>query len=59
MNDDLLTVAEAAKYLKVTQAAVYQWIKRGEFAVERAGVRIRIRRSALDNWLQREGAARD
>ena len=54
MTDELLTVAEAATYLKVTRAAIYEWIKRGELSTERAGTLMRLRRSVIDAWLKRD-----
>lgn len=51
-NDEFLTVAEVAKLLKINEQTVRNWIDRGELAAVRAGRRVRIRRSALDEVLQ-------
>jgi len=57
MNDELLTVDEAAAYLKVTSAAVYLWIKEKALPTVRAGSLIRIRKAELDEWTERERVA--
>lgn len=51
---ELLTVDEAAELLKVTPAAIYLWIKEKALPTVKAGTLIRIRRSELDAWLERE-----
>jgi excisionase family DNA binding protein len=50
-NEQFLTVAEVAGLLKINQQTVRNWIDRGELAAVRAGRRVRIRRSALDEVL--------
>jgi excisionase family DNA binding protein len=50
-NEEFLTVAEVAKLLKINEQTVRNWIDRGELAAVRAGRRVRIRRSALDQVL--------
>lgn len=57
MNDELLTVDEAAERLKVTPAAVYLWIKEKGLPTVKAGSLIRIRKAELDQWLERERVA--
>ncbi|MGI8549330.1 MAG: helix-turn-helix domain-containing protein [Dehalococcoidia bacterium] len=45
---EYLTVAEAAKLLKVSQSTVWRWINRGEVPAYRVGQRrIRLRRDEL------------
>jgi excisionase family DNA binding protein len=50
-NQEFLTVAEVAALLKINEQTVRNWIDRGELAAVRAGRRVRIRRSALDEVL--------
>jgi excisionase family DNA binding protein len=56
MTDELLTVADVAERLKVTPAAVYAWIRDKQLPTVLAGSLIRIRRSELDAWLERDRA---
>jgi excisionase family DNA binding protein len=52
MDEPLLTVAEVASQLKVTEQSVRNWIDRGQLAAIRVGSRrVRIRRSDLDAFL--------
>jgi excisionase family DNA binding protein len=51
-NEEFLTVAEVAALLKINEQTVRNWIDRGELAAVRAGRRVRIRRSALDEVLR-------
>jgi excisionase family DNA binding protein len=47
-SDDLLTVAEVARYLGVTPHTVYRWISQGRLPVTRYSPKvIRVRRSHL------------
>ena len=50
-NEEFLTVADVAELLKINEQTVRNWIDRGELAAVRAGRRVRIRRSALDEVL--------
>jgi excisionase family DNA binding protein len=50
-NEEFLTVAEVAKLLKINEQTVRNWIDRGELPAVRAGRRVRIRRSALNQVL--------
>lgn len=51
-EDEFLTVAEVAALLKINEQTVRNWIDRGELSAVRAGRRVRIRRSALDEVLK-------
>ena len=57
-NEEFLTVAEVAELLKINQQTVRNWIDRGELAAVRAGRRVRIRRSALEEVLTQVTAAK-
>jgi excisionase family DNA binding protein len=48
---EFFTVAEVAALLKINEQTVRNWIDRGDLAAVRAGRRVRIRRSALDEVL--------
>lgn len=50
---DLVTVAEAAKLLKVSPVTIHRWMKRGLLPSCHVGPRaVRIRRSDLDNMIR-------
>lgn len=48
MAEDLLTAQEAADYLKLKKATVYEMVKRGELPSVRLGKQLRISRAALE-----------
>lgn len=51
LQDDVLTVAQAAKFLRLGRNAVYDAIGRGEIPHRRIGRAIRLSRAALVQWL--------
>jgi excisionase family DNA binding protein len=51
-DDRLLSVADVAKLLSVTEPTVREWIKEGKLKAHRAGARFwRIRKSEVDRML--------
>ncbi len=52
-QDDMLTVEEVAKELRVDPKTVRRWIQRGELVAIDIGREYRIRRSALDDFIAR------
>ena len=51
-RDELLTVDEVAKWLRVNPQTVRNWLDRGELRAVHAGARrVRIRQSELDRFL--------
>jgi len=55
---DLLTVKEVAEILRVSQPTVLRMIDDGELRAIRVRNQWRIRRSDLDDYLQRGGSSR-
>jgi len=51
-DDDILTVEQAAKFLRLGRNAVYDAIGRGEIPHRRIGRSIRLSRVALLRWLE-------
>jgi excisionase family DNA binding protein len=49
--EPLMTVEEAAAYLKIKPQTLGDWAKAGSIPCERANSEIRFRRPVLDNWL--------
>lgn len=52
-KSDFLTVAEAARALRVSEASVRNWIKQGRIGSLNLGRLKRIRRSAFDSFLRK------
>jgi excisionase family DNA binding protein len=58
-DDRLLSVAEVAKLLSVTEPTVREWIKEGKLKAHRAGARFwRIRHSEVDRMLSQQSSHR-
>ncbi len=52
LDDQLLTVAEAADYLSMSESTVRRYLRRREIEQIRVGRTVRIRRSVLESWLR-------
>lgn len=52
--DELLTVAEVAELLRVSTMTVYRLIRSGELPAVRVGRNYRVRRGALDTYLEEQ-----
>ena len=50
--DQLMTLEEAAAYLKLAHSTIYNMVNRDEIPFLKAGRQLRFRKSALDNWLE-------
>lgn len=49
--DPLLTPQDAADYLSVSVATVYDWLYKGQITAERIGRLRRFRLSVIDSWV--------
>lgn len=47
----LLTVIEAADYLRVSKSTIYSWVEKNRLPCLRAGTLLRFKQSDLDAWL--------
>lgn len=52
MNDNILTIPEVAKYLKISKSKVYILAQRNLIPSIKLGRNIRIKESDLDKWLE-------
>lgn len=51
VHDELLTLAEVAKYLKVSQKTIFRMIERRELPAVRIGRLWRVRRNWIQEWV--------
>ena len=58
-GDDWLTVKEAARYLKVSEATIFRWMKSGKLTYCKFGNSTRLRRSFLDEMAEKVAAANE
>lgn len=55
-DDRLLTVEEAAKHMGFAKSYVYEMIRRGELRAVRRGKYVRVRESAIAEWIAQHEA---
>ncbi len=51
MDDDILTIEEVAKYLRVSERTVYDWAQKGEIPSGKIGTVWRFKKSEIDRWV--------
>lgn len=51
MIDDILTIEEVAKYLRVSDRTVYDWAQKGEIPAGKIGTVWRFKKSEIENWV--------
>ena len=54
MEDVILTLQEAAKFLKVSDGTLRTWIKKGKIPVLREGRAYRIRKSDIERKFKKQ-----
>ena len=50
-SDEIMTVEEVAKYLKLKPQTVYKWAQEGQIPGAKLGKEWRFRRRILDEWI--------
>ena len=48
--EDIMTLEEVAKYLKVKRQTIYNWAQAGKIPAAKLGKEWRFRRSVIDKW---------
>lgn len=51
MEDDVLTIEEVAKYLRVSERTVYDWAQKGEIPSGKIGTVWRFKKSEIEKWV--------
>ncbi|MDE5898327.1 MAG: PTS sugar transporter subunit IIA [Treponemataceae bacterium] len=51
MDDDILTIEEVAKYLRVSDRTVYDWAQKGEIPAGKIGTVWRFKKSEVEKWV--------
>ena len=50
-ENEIMTLEEVAKYLKLQPQTVYKWAQEGQIPAAKLGKEWRFRRSILDEWV--------
>lgn len=51
MEDDIVTIEEVAKYLRVSDRTVYDWAQKGELPAGKIGTVWRFKKSEIERWV--------
>ena len=51
IDEDILTIEEVAKYLRVSERTVYEWAQKGEIPAGKIGTVWRFKKSDLEKWV--------
>jgi PTS system nitrogen regulatory IIA component len=51
IDDDILTIEEVAKYLRVSERTVYDWAQKAEIPAGKIGTVWRFKKSDIENWV--------
>ena len=51
MEDNLFTVEEVTKYLKIPKSTIYKLSQKGQIPSSKIGKQLRFKKSSLDKWL--------
>ncbi len=51
MEDDILTIEDVAKYLRVSERTVYDWAQKGEIPSGKIGTVWRFKKSEIEKWV--------
>ena len=50
-DDEILTIEEVAKYLRVSERTVYDWAQKGEIPAGKFGTVWRFMKSEIEKWV--------
>ncbi|MDR3338119.1 MAG: PTS sugar transporter subunit IIA [Treponema sp.] len=51
IDDDILTIEEVAKYLRVSERTVYDWAQKGEIPAGKIGTVWRFKKTEIEKWV--------
>ena len=51
MDDDILTIEEVARYLRVSERTVYDWAQKGEIPSGKIGTVWRFKKTDIERWV--------
>lgn len=54
MDDELLSVEDVTRILKVSKATVRRWCRQGKLPAARIGKAYRVRKGDLDEWYEQK-----
>lgn len=59
MDEEILTIEEVAKYLRVSERTVYDWAQKGEIPSGKIGTVWRFKKSEIEKWVNERLSSSD
>lgn len=59
MVDEMMTVKELARYLKINEKTIYKLLKNGNIPASKIGGTWRFKKSIIEGWLEKEHKERE
>lgn len=59
IEDEILTIDEIAKYLRISERTLYDWAQKGEIPAGKIGTVWRFKRSEVEQWVNARLSAQD
>ncbi|MDR2210595.1 MAG: PTS sugar transporter subunit IIA [Spirochaetaceae bacterium] len=59
IGDDILTIEEVARYLRVSERTVYDWAQKGEIPSGKIGTVWRFKKTEIEKWVNNRLAAQN
>lgn len=50
-NDEIMTVEDVARYLKLKPQTIYKWVQSGKIPAAKFGKEWRFKKSLIDKWI--------
>jgi len=54
MKNEILTVEELAKYLKISERTIYELLKKKEIPAFKIGATWRFKKDLIDRWIEKK-----
>jgi PTS system nitrogen regulatory IIA component len=51
LGNDILTLEEVAKHLRVSERTVYEWVQKGEIPAGKIGTAWRFKKTEIEHWI--------
>ena len=52
LNHEMMNIEEVAQYLKMSERAIYDWVKTGKIPAFKLGNTWRFKKSEIDGWME-------
>lgn len=53
-KDEILTISEVARYLKISKSKIYMWVQQNKIPHIKIGRNVRVKVADLNKWLDKQ-----